>query len=258
MYFFNSIMYSGISLIVLWFFFTMIFLLAWKLNLWKIIDIAWGMGFICVIIVGMILNFPLQVPLILPILVILWGIRLSGQLIYRMYNSKGEDKRYAKLKESNQSIKQGYINIFLLQALLVWIMCIPFYFYFSLDIVTWGNIYFYIGVGVSIFALLYEMIADIQMTIFKKPNQLVKDGLWRYSRHPNYFGEICFWWGIWISIASILPLFMGIIGIVSPLLITYIITFVTGPMLEEQMNRYPEWEEYKGKTPYIIPKKSIS
>lgn len=250
----DSLFYALISLGVLWLLFTFAFVISWKFNLWKIVDIMWGGGFLVIVGLGEFLNQPSRVPLIIVTLVFLWGFRLIAQLSWRLIQNNKEDQRYNDLKGKSDSILKSYTNIFLLQAFLTWIMCIPFYFYFTISVPKEWNFLLYVGVSISIFALIYETIADIQMSIFKQPKQLVKNGLWKYSRHPNYFGEICFWWGLWIAMLSAMPIALGIVSIISPLTITLIITYVTGPMLEHQMSRYDDWTEYKLTTPYIIPK----
>jgi steroid 5-alpha reductase family enzyme len=98
---------------------------------------------------------------------------------------------------------------------------------------------------------MVQAIADYQLSSFKKhkqPGQILQTGLWQYSRHPNYLGEIIMWWGIWL----ILPAWWTLI---SPILITYLIAFVSGvPMLEEKYKGNPAFEAYKKRTPALFPR----
>ena len=117
------------------------------------------------------------------------------------------------------------------------------------------NTSFITGCAVAIIGLLYEAVADFQLLRFKNnplPNKKVMNsGLWRLSRHPNYFGEILFWWGVWIFSTG------GqywLIGLISPLTITYLLTRFSGvPMLEERYKDNPEYLEYIRTTNVLIP-----
>jgi len=98
-----------------------------------------------------------------------------------------------------------------------------------------------------------ESVADVQLHHFKSQQTggLCRDGLWRYSRHPNYFGEILMWWGIWLIVVS-LP--YGFWAIISPLTVTYLLAFVSGvPMLEAKYKGNPAFEAYQQRTHALIP-----
>ena len=260
--------YAGISLLMLWGLFTITFVIAYKINIWKILDIAWGLGFVFVVLTGwgIFWDFQLTQHLWLIGLVTIWGLRLSIHL--GMRGSKKEDSRYEKFKDSKHRMLKSYINIFLSQALFIWLICLPFYFYIPIRSSTLEvpiNTYVLIfGVIISITGLFWEWTADYQLKHFKEPGKLVDRGLWKYTRHPNYFGEILFWWGIWIGTHLLyIPqgyilyydalVFVGLLTVLSPLTITCIIYYLTGPILEEQMKKYPDWEAYKLRTPYILP-----
>lgn len=268
-YFVFVVRYALLSFFLLWFLFSLTFVIAHRLSLWKIVDITWGLGFVVIVLTGwgIFWQFQWVVQSVLVLLVVVWGLRLSVYLGIRSYKTE-EDARYVDLKENHHSLFKAYINIFLSQALLSWIMCIPFYFYLPLkqeilSMETNLNI-LWIGTTISVVGLIWEWTADFQINYFKKPKKLVTEGLWKYSRHPNYFGEILFWWGIWVGAHLItLPKYFrehyymaiagGLLALISPLTITLIISFLTGPMLEKQMSHYEKWEAYKKKTPYIFP-----
>jgi steroid 5-alpha reductase family enzyme len=101
----------------------------------------------------------------------------------------------------------------------------------------------------------FQSIGDYQLSVFiktKKPGDIMQRGLWKYSRHPNYFGEILMWWGIYIIV---LPMPYGFLFLVSPLTITVLLAFVSGvPMLEEKCKNNSAYKEYKKHTPALIPK----
>ena len=110
------------------------------------------------------------------------------------------------------------------------------------------------GSLVWITGFLFQTIGDFQLTRFaktKQPGQIMQTGLWKYSRHPNYFGEIAMWWGIWLMVAT-LP--YGMWAIISPLTITFLLAKVSGiPMLEAKYKGNPAFEAYKQSTPALIP-----
>ena len=113
----------------------------------------------------------------------------------------------------------------------------------------------YIGIIIWIVGYYFEVTGDAQLKAFisKKENKgkLMKSGLWKYTRHPNYFGEATMWWGIFLIAFNVGGIFPAII---SPLLITYLLLFVSGvPLLEKKYKDHPEWPEYSRKTSKFIP-----
>ncbi len=117
------------------------------------------------------------------------------------------------------------------------------------------NIWVVLGTVVWLIGFYFESVGDKQLEVFKKDpankGHIIKTGLWQYTRHPNYFGEATMWWGIFI-IASSVP--GSLFTIVSPLLITYLLLFVSGvPLLEKKYQNHPEWKEYAEKTSIFVP-----
>ena len=226
-----------------------------------ILDTAWGLGFILISISSILIsqNYTLRNWLIL-ILVTLWGIRLAIHIFSR--NSKTtEDYRYENLKMGikNPTLLNTFIKIYLPQLIFMLIVSLPIsisIFNPSLD----TNLFWldYIAIGIWVFGFLFETISDIQLTRFvkrkkegKAETRFLTSGLWKYSRHPNYFGEVIQWWAIFLISVST-P--FGIFAFLGPLFITYLITQVSGiPMLEKKYKGDKEFEEYKKKTAKFIP-----
>lgn len=243
---------------------TLVFIVARLTHDNSVMDIAYGPAFFVGLMGTAILT---DTSGVLPAVVIgcvgIWSWRLSSR-IFKKNLGKPEDARYAKWRTEWMQkgrlyfLLRSYLQINLLQALIILAVSLPgiialsFPNEYSLLFLTLGLLVFIIG-------LTYETIADWQLDSFiarKKAGTedapLMKKGLFRYSRRPNYFGESLIWWGLALMV---LPLPFGFIALISPLLITYIVTQVTGPMLEAHfMEQYPtEYAAYKHTTNYFIP-----
>jgi steroid 5-alpha reductase family enzyme len=112
-----------------------------------------------------------------------------------------------------------------------------------------------LGIGIWLLGFYFEVVGDAQLAKFiKNPSnkgKLMQSGLWAYTRHPNYFGEVTLWWGIWLISLSVPN---GWIGLIGPLTITILILKVSGiPMLEEKMAKNPEFAEYKRRVSMFLP-----
>ncbi len=187
-------------------------------------------------------------------LILLWGLRLSGYITVRNHG-KGEDRRYQAIRARNQpnfEFKSLYL-IFILQMGLATVIVMPVVP--ILNGAQDANLLTYAGFAIAAFGALFETIADAQMARFKATRSaegtVMDRGLWRYSRHPNYFGEATFWWGIWIASASM----GGVWTVFSPLLMTWLLTRVSGvPLLEADLKeRSPAYREYLLNTPRFVP-----
>ncbi len=189
--------------------------------------------------------------------VILWGIRLGGYLFYRILHIK-VDHRFDDKRDS--FVKFG--SFWLLQAISVWVILLPVYGMFTatggravpLAALIPGAIAFFAG-------LALETVADAQKYAFKSrpesKGEFMSTGVWRYSRHPNYFGEMLVWWGI--SFPGI-ALFRGLelLYFIGPVFITLLLLFVSGiPLLEREADRKwgerDDYREYKRRTSILVP-----
>jgi steroid 5-alpha reductase family enzyme len=187
-------------------------------------------------------------------LIVLWGLRLSGYITMRNHG-QGEDRRYQAIRARNQpnfEFKSLYL-IFILQMVLATVIVLPVVP--ILNGAQDANLLTYAGFAVAAFGALFETIADAQMARYKATrtaqDQVMNRGLWRYSRHPNYFGEATFWWGIWIASVSM----GGAWTLFSPLLMTWLLTRVSGvPLLEADLQqRSQAYRDYLQTTPRFFP-----
>jgi steroid 5-alpha reductase family enzyme len=191
--------------------------------------------------------------LIILALVAIWAIRLSAHITSRNWGH--EDHRYIQIRNNNEPLfwlKSVYI-VFGLQALLAWIISISLFGAINSNQPI-GDLD-YVGISIVLIGLYWEVIADWQLNQFKKdPNnkdQVLNTGLWAYSRHPNYFGECCIWWGLYtIALAA-----GAWWAIVSPILMTLLLLKVSGVSLLESTitERRPTYQSYIDNTNAFLP-----
>lgn len=219
-------------------------------------DIAWGGGFVCAALTAYIVQGVNEARALLVLaLVTTWGLRLMLHIGWRN-RGKPEDHRYKAWREEwgESFLLRTFLQVFLLQGFLLLLISLP---------VTWAlthsgppiNILDGVGLCIWIFGFSFEAIGDFQLLQFKsKPankGKIITTGLWRYTRHPNYFGEVTLWWGMFIICLSLPGIFWTIVG---PLTITYLILKVSGtPMLEKRYADNLEYAEYIQNTSAFFP-----
>lgn len=221
-----------------------------------IADIAWGLGFVLLSWASLYISNEFSIRgLIVSILVSIWGLRLTWH-IYNRNRGKDEDHRYIAWRKAwgKWFYLRSYFQIYILQGLLLFIIVVPVLFINKNS----GNPIYYldiIGFLMWLLGFIFEVVGDAQLAKFinntNNKNRLMRSGLWKFTRHPNYFGEVTQWWGLWIIALSVTD---GWITIIGPLTITFLILKVSGiPMLEKRMVEKPEFAEYKRKTSVFFP-----
>ena len=220
------------------------------------LDAAWGVGFVLIAWVSYFAFSPREMPnLLLALAVSLWGLRLAWYVVKRIAKT-GEDKRYQEILKGygENAQSKAFLRLFMLQAGLQYLVSAAILRMNYVDpkpvgIATW--------VGLIIFAVgfVFESVADAQLAAFKRdPNnkgKILQSGLWKTSRHPNYFGESLVWLGL--ALMS-LAYPWGWLALISPAVITYLLLFVSGvPIQEKGKAERPEWREYASKTPRFVP-----
>jgi steroid 5-alpha reductase family enzyme len=242
--------------LVVFIYMTLAFVLALAKRNNGVADIAWGPGFVLTGWALFLLRGQgyMRQWLVLA-LVTLWGGRLAWH-IFRRNRGREEDFRYAAWRRQwgEWFVLRSFLQVFMLQGLFMLLILAP-----VLRVVgqpqpplNWLDL---LGVLIWLKGFLFEVIGDRQLAAFRgKPanrGKLIDSGLWRYSRHPNYFGEALGWWGIAV-IALSAP--RGWLGLAGPLVITFLLLFVSGvPLLEKKYKGRPDWEEYKKRTPVFFP-----
>lgn len=192
-------------------------------------------------------------------LIVLWALRVTVHLVRRNWGH-GEDPRYSKLRtwvEGEWAFHWLSLRkVFLLQGVVLWLATLPAQVAMLLPVPREATLLTYVGATIALLGLVLETIADIQLTAFRKDPALrgtvLQSGVWRYSRHPNYFGELCFWWGIFLM-ACANPL--AILTIVGPLAYSHLIVNITGQAtLDKKLAREkPGYADYMARTSGMIP-----
>jgi len=218
-------------------------------------DVAWGLGFILISFVGVLLN-PNNRNTIIFLLVAIWGFRLAYHIGSRLLKSFEEDKRYQKMRVwwKGSIIFNSWYRVFMIQGislLFVWASILASSSSLTSDI-NFVNI---IWVMIWIFWLWFEIIWDRQLKQFlsKAENKwhIMKEGLWRFTRHPNYFGEATLWRWIWLITYGTEYFWIWLIG---PITITILLRFISGvPLAEQHYKDNEEFILYAKKTPAMIP-----
>lgn len=247
----------GISLLIN----VAMFIVAYKQQTDKLTDISYAVSFIALAIYGLATQGSSDLKLILVAMVTLWGLRLGSYLLIRI-RKIGRDKRFDGIR--NDFLKFG--KFWIGQGLAVWIILLPVLLVELNDepLIEMASLF---GIIVWGAGLIIETVADQQKFAFiNKPankGKWIDSGIWRYSRHPNYLGEILVWLGVYITALPALTAAQAGIGILSPLFIMALLLFVSGiPPLEKQADERwgdnPKYHDYKARTSLLLlwpPKK---
>ncbi len=248
----------GSALGILFLYMTALFGVSLKLRNNGIVDIGYGVGFI-VVILATLFFAPASSggAATLTLLPLIWGIRLATR-IYLKNAGKPEDFRYRTWREEwgSNFVKRSYLQIYMLQGLIIYLVALPVTLAVVYPSTEEHFSFFAFGFLVWLTGLACETLGDYQLDRFiansENKGRIMMSGLWKYSRHPNYFGESLLWWGI--AIASIGISGPWILGFISPILISYLLLKVSGvPLLEKKWEENLDWEEYKKKTSVFIP-----
>lgn len=230
-------------------------LLSLKKNNVTHVDIMWSLFFVLNALYFYTVFTPSLRSTLILFLVLLWGLRLSVYLAIRNWG-KSEDARYLKIRQNNEPnfrYKSAYI-IFGFQSILAWIVGSILFIAIKNDhpLTLLDNL----GLLITLCGIIYESIADYQLMQFKNDiknrGKLLQSGLWKLSRHPNYFGEILVWWGFFIT-----TLVTGIhFNLIAPLLMTFLILRFSGVTLLEAnlIKKFNGYDDYQKKVNTIIPR----
>ncbi|SYZ77335.1 DUF1295 domain-containing protein [Trichococcus shcherbakoviae] len=254
-----------IPLIFTFVYFTIIFIIATVIKNNSIVDIGWGMGFV----VGSWLTLLVtEDPTVLSYAIVgfisVWGLRLSLRLLKRNYG-KPEDFRYAQWRKEwgDKVVITAFFRVFVVQGIINFIVgsasyVVIKYNEFSFD--SAHSYFVYAALFIALAGLFFEVVGDEQLRrhINKKTRTLLQSGLWSITRHPNYFGEILIWIGLYASgitlffTDSINPYYYLLL-VISPILMSTVLIKISTPLLEKNMEKYDGWEEYTKRVPMLFP-----
>lgn len=219
-----------------------------------IADIAWGLGFVLMAWLSFLIAGYSFKTLLVNSLVTVWGIRLAWHIYHRNKN-KPEDSRYLEWRKTWKIFYlRSFFQVYLLQGIFLYLISLPVIF-INHSISYGFGILDVIGFIVWGIGFYFETTGDKQLKEFisnpANKGKLMDKGLWQYTRHPNYFGEVTQWWGIFLIALSVPGSFFTIVG---PLTITILILFVSGvPLLEKKYAGRPDFERYKKRTSVFFP-----
>lgn len=222
----------------------------------SVVDVAWGPAFGAVALVCALAANDGRSWLLVG-LVGVWGARLSLHILARS-RGHGEDPRYrALLGGSLSEVGLGVAvrKVFLVQGLAVWLISLPLQAAAISDVdrswVVW------LGVGVWVLGVVFESVGDAQLAAYRAdPDRgpVMDRGLWGWTRHPNYFGDSCVWWGIWLAGGVASGWLPGLVSVLSPIAMTVFLVWVTGAkLLERSMMTRPGYPEYAARTSMFVP-----
>ena len=215
------------------------------------IDSVWGLGFAVIALVSFALESgALLSRLLITVLTVVWGVRLAVH-IHSRNRGKPEDSRYVTLLAKGGRGRM-FLRVYLVQGVLMWVVSLP------VQVGQYGGgpgVLGWLGVFVWAVGLAFEAVGDFQLRRFKaspsNEGRVLDTGLWRYTRHPNYFGDACVWWGLYLACHS----WAGAATVIAPLVMTALLAKGSGkPMLEKDMlARRPAYADYVRRTSGFIP-----
>ena len=251
--------------------FIIYFIRAVRLNNFGIIDIGWGQGFVWIVWVVMIVRTfllgsnPNVIGYLTLLLTTIWGLRLAYH-IHQRNMGKPEDKRYVAMRAKIQPpyvLLKSFLRIFLPQAVLMFLISIGLVLNvmsgFSEPITPLNLFVVVFAVLIWLIGYIFQAMGDRQLALFiQKPEnkgKLMTEGLWSYTRHPNYFGEVLMWWGVGIlGFANGFGIVYSLLTLIAPIIVTWLLRFVSGvPLLEKHMRTKADFAAYEKTTNIFFP-----
>ena len=239
-------------------------LIVWLLSLYcqdaSIVDIAWGLGF--VLVAWTAFSFACRsmddarTNLLLPVLTTVWGVRLSGHLFLRNHR-RPEDYRYQAMRRKwgERFPWVSLVTVFGVQGLVMWVVSLPVQIGSGMPGQS-INAMTMLGIACWGIGLFFESVGDWQLARFKSNpanvGRVLDTGVWRYTRHPNYFGDFLVWWGFFLVSFSLTAVWWTVVG---PVTMSIFLTRISGvTLLEKSLSQTkPEYAEYVARTNAFFP-----
>ncbi len=232
-----------------------------------LMDVFYGPGYFVVALTSLILYFMINGTvnirqIIITILVFIWAVRL-GTYVFIRNRGKPEDYRYQEMRErwKTNIVLKSLIRVYIFQGIVIFIVAFPVWFVnisdnpLLLNLLDFNGIILWIGALIWLIGFFFETIGDHQLRKFKKKpenkGKVMDKGLWKYTQHPNYFGEITQWWGLYVIALAVS---FGFISFIGPLFITYMIIKVSGiKLLDKHYEGDDKYADYKKRTSTFFP-----
>ena len=185
----------------------------------------------------------------------LWGVRLTANWAYGFQNLCHQDWRYTHYQQKTGKAYQlaNFFGIHLIPTLIVYGCVLPAVFAFEYGAEITANAGVYVFFALSLCAVALQMTADIQMHRYRKAKKggLIREGVWKFSRHPNYLAEILMWWGVGLAVVCVMPERWWLLA--GALANTLMFIFISIPLAEGRQSQKPTWAEYKAQTRMLLP-----
>ncbi len=225
----------------------------------SVVDIAWGLGFVLVAWVAFALaDGSTERKALVVALTTLWGLRLTVHLAWRKRRDTEEDFRYRAMRKRHGerfAIRSLFL-VFGLQGLAMWTVSLPVQAAQVPGSPSGLAALDFLGIGVWCIGMLFETVGDLQLARFRADpashGKVMDRGLWRYTRHPNYFGDFCVWWGLYALAAATGDAWWAVVG---PLTMSFALLRLSGvPMMEQHLKRRAGHEDYVRRTSAFFPR----
>ena len=260
----DVVIVSGLVLLVVALAMVVTALVARRVNRVSVVDVTWGLALlaaavVCAVVGPLVADADAWRSWLLAGLVAVSSGRLSWHILKRS-RGHGEDPRY--LKMLGGELNDGHFGdavrrVFVVQGVAVWLVSLPLQAAAVADVQwTW---LVWAGVVVWAIGVLFESVGDAQLAAYRgQPRderpEVLDTGLWRYTRHPNYFGDACVWWGIWLAGGFASGWLPATATLVAPVAMTYFLAFATGArLLEQTMMQRPGYPAYAARTSMFVP-----
>jgi steroid 5-alpha reductase family enzyme len=232
-----------------------------RLDRVSVVDVTWGIGLTVISVVCAALASG-SLPWLLAVLVAVWGLRLSWHIWHRS-RGHGEDPRYAAqlAPHSPDTDRAAWFatavrKVFVFQGAAMWFVSWP------LQAAAVGSVEWvapvWVGVAVWAVGFVFETVGDAQLAAYKRDadrGPVLDRGLWAWTRHPNYFGDACVWWGIWLAGAASTGWLPALVTLPTPVAMSYFLAYATGARpLERTMMKRPGYPEYAARTSMFLPR----
>ncbi len=244
-----------IAIVIIVLYFLIFFAIGTLLKNNSIVDMGWGFGFVLPATVLFFLGAQNDARFIALFMVAFWGLRLTYYLVKRNLG-QGEDFRYKLMRRQwgQHAVRQAFVKVYGVQAFFMIAVGFSLFRFLSVSDAAVLTLWAVPGLALFFTGLYFEAVGDSELRLHLKahPKTLCTTGVWRFTRHPNYFGDAAMWMGMYVYSVALVPSVWW--TVFSPLVMFYLLRYVSGvPLMERRLSKKPGWEEYQQKTNLFFP-----